>query len=231
MNQDTIDLALPVYPEFKFDESDYDTIKMRLDLYGSMIVATRFDGEARPRETYILDPGAVAIALANIPLVSGPLPEKCLFWGRANGGERLGIFVEPKVWPVSVEREKETWHVPMPGLVWIGQASSYTVYAVKDEWPKTDSKLYHAPCPNVYGSRGICQGNAPFPAASAAAVRQAVEVFFTSGFSTHLAQNKSRKYPDNVLEQWRGLWEAGANKYPLDDLVDANKTLAQVAAE
>ncbi|GIK42422.1 MAG: hypothetical protein BroJett011_62550 [Chloroflexota bacterium] len=232
LQDDTIDLALPVYPQFEFKEDDYDSIKLRLDLYGSMIAATRFNGQGRPVETYALDPADVATALANVPLVSGLLPRHCLFWGKANGGERLAIFVEPKVWPVSVEREKETWYVPMPGLVFIGQGGKYTLYAVKEQyWPVADTPLYHAPCPNVWGNTGICQGNAPFPEARAATIWQAVEVFFASGFNNHLAQGKSKAHKDNILKIWRALHEANAGEYPLDDLVETGRTLAKVVTE
>jgi PRTRC genetic system protein B len=231
LQEGAIDLALPVYPQFKFDKDDYDSVKMRLDLYSSMIVATKYD-QGRPMETYALDPADVAAALTNIPLVSGLLPRGCLFWGKANGGEWLAIFVEPKVWPVSVERQKETWYVPMPGLVFIGQGGEYTLYAVKEQyWPVADTPLYYAPCPNVYGNTGVCQGNAPFPPASAGTIWRAVEVFFSSGFNMHLVQGKSLAHKDNILEVWRELHEAGAGEYPLDDLVATNLTLARVVRQ
>lgn len=225
----TIDLALPVYPQFKFDKDDYDAVKMRLDLYDSMIVATKYNDRGRPVETYALDPADVGAALARVPLVSGLLPRGCLLWGKAGGGERLAIFIEPKIWPVSVEREKQTWYVPMPGLVFIGQGMSYTLYAVKEQyWPVADTPLYYPPCPNVWGNTGICQGNAPFPVASAATIWQAAEVFFSSGFNTHLAQGKSKGHKDNILDMWRKLHETGADEYPLDDLIETGRKLAGV---
>lgn len=219
--------ALPIFPAIEFNDGDYARIRMRFDLYSDMIVATRFDDSAEGRETYAVDPADVAGALANLTLGSGLLPRNCLFWQQVGGEERLGIYIEPRIWPVSVEREKLTWRVPMPGLVFIGQAKKYNLYAIKDTiWPEAKTPLYLAPVPNVWGDRGVCSGNAPFPVAGAATIWQAAQVFFESGFNNHLANGKSKAHQGNILDQWKALHKAGAQEYPLDDLVEARVSLA-----
>lgn len=228
LTADTLGLALPIFTGFHFEAEDMSKLRMRIELFDDMIAGIRFQ-DGRPREVYALDPDDVGGALGNVTLGSGLLPRNCLFWQKVGGQERLAIFVEPKVWAVSVEREKKTWHVPMPGLVLVGQAQKYQMYATKEQqWPVGDTPLYHAPCPNVWGDRGVCTGNAPFPVAGVGTIWQALEVFFSSGFNTHLAGGKSKRFRDDILGQWRALDEANAGEYPEDDLVAANVTLKQI---
>lgn len=122
--------------------------------------------------------------------------------------------------------------MPLPGLVWIGEGYGYSLWAVKDEWPGPGSHLYHAPTPNAWSDdKGVCHGNVPFPAASAATIWQSVEMFFGSTFNNHLAGGKSYKHSDNILDMWRELNRAGAGEYPAGDLVDAWITLREVASK
>ena len=203
-------------------ETDYAEYRGSLHLYDDYLTLERPGGEA-----YCIDPHDVATAFSTLPLGTGLLPEGCLFWGKQAGQERLGLYLAPQVWPVSVQGEQLTWHIPLPGLVFVGHGTNYNLWALKGGWPEADTELYLAPCPNVYGDRGICQGNAPFPEASVATIRQAVEVFFTSGFNGDLSNGKSKKHRDNVLKLWREL--DGKKKYPVKDLVQAGIRLQELA--
>lgn len=223
-NEFQISPLVPVLPGIDWAEGDYTSLQMRLDLYRDMIVARKFEaGQGGP--LFVVDPLDLASVLAGLAISTGLLPEGCLFWSRKDGQERLGVYVPPKVWPVSIFREEQTWHVPLPGLVFVGAGKKYELYAVKER-PGVKVKLYNAPCPNVSGS--VCTGSAPFPEASAATIWQAVEAFFTSGFNGHLVQNKSQRQPADILAVWRELHEARARKYPLADLVEAGISFKRV---
>lgn len=219
--------ALPVFPQFQWNDRDYASLKARLHLFDDYILLEKFDPAGRAGEMYLVDPLDISTRMMGVTgLVSGLLPPGCLFYGSAGGQEMLAIHVGPRVWPVSVEGEKLTWHVPMPPLVVLGQGTSYHFFAVKETgWPGPETRLYKAPCPNL-GQGGVCRGNAPFPVAQVTTILQAVEVFFGSGFNDDLSNNKSLKHPGSVLKQWRELNEAGATVYPPDDLVTANLSLA-----
>lgn len=225
---DTLDLALPVFTGIRFDKDEQARLRMRFELFDDMIAAVRFSN-GQPRETFAVDPADVAAAISNVTLGSGLQPRNTLFWQKVGGQDRLAIFVEPKIWPVSVEREQKTWYVPMPGLVFVGQGQRYQMYATKEQyWPVAETPLFNAPCPNVWGDRGVCTGSAPFPVASTKTIWQAVEVFFTSGFNNHLAGGKSKQFKDDILGHWRALDGANADEYPDDDLVPAGITLGRV---
>ena len=68
----------------------------------------------------------------------------------------------------------------------------------------------------------------PFPVAGGGTIWEAIDVFFQSGFNDHLDNNKSKSYPDSILKMWRKLNQEKAETYPLDDLVHANMTLANL---
>ena len=128
----------------------------------------------------------------------------------------------------------EVLAVPLPGLVFVGHGSQYGAWAVvpPDDapagWlPDAGTQLYNCPTPNVSGN-GVCTGNVPFPEAGVATVWAAVNLFFESEFNDHLSNGKSQAHPRSVLALWRKLARAGAETYPLDDLVFARKILKQV---
>ncbi len=211
-----------------YTEHDHAKLRGLLYLYEDCITLEH-TGVNQPAE-YIVAPADLAAALSGVPRSSGLLPPNCLFHSETNGKQRLGVYVEPQVWTVSVEGKRETWRVPMPPLVFVGHGTDYNLYALKEaKWPGLDARLYHAPCPNVWGSQGVCQGNAPFPVASSETIWRAVEIFFSSGFNTHLSNGKSKAHKNNILRQWQALWQAKATVYPATDLVDSGLRLKQIA--
>jgi hypothetical protein len=221
----TVPGALPdlIYPNIPWHDDDYASLQGRLDLFSDFIILTKFHkGEAT--EQFLVDPAEVAACLSKISLNSGLLPDGCLFWSKKEGQDGLGIYVPPKVWLVSIRNEPQAWRAPLPGLILAGHGYDYSLWAVEERPTTREAQLFMAPCPNV-SPKGVCRGNAPFPKLSPATIWQAVEVFFSSRFNRDLSNQKSRKYPGCVLDQWRDLHEAGAESYPLDDLVGTNLTL------
>lgn len=220
--------AIPelVMPDLPWEAEDLAGLRGRLDLYDDFILLTRYQ-EGRPVSRYLVDPLETAVALGGININSGLLPEGCLFWNRKNGQEGVGVYLPPRVWTVAVRGEPQAWRVPLPGLVFAGRGYDYQVWAVMERPTQADQQLYLAPCPNVHPD-GVCRGSAPFPPASPATIWQAVDVFFSSRFNHDLSNQKSRKYPEDVLDHWRELDGTGAEEYPLDDLVGTNVTLRRL---
>ena len=220
--------AIPdlIYPAFKWGDSDYASLQARLDLYDDFLVLSKFRA-GQVTEQYLVDPVELAAALAGLSLHSGLLPEGCLFWGKQRGADRLGLYLPPRVWLVTVRDEPEAWRVPLPGLIFTGHGYDYSLWAVK-AYPTADTTpLYLAPCPNVQ-PEGVCRGSAPFPQAGPASLGRAVDVFFSSKFNRDLSNQKSRAFPHCVLDQWRHLHETGAELYPLDDLIETGLTLRRL---
>lgn len=218
-------VAIPdlVYPQVRWNDDDYARLEARLDLYTDFVVLSKFfAGEVS--EKYVVDPAEVAAALAGIDLGSGLLPENCLFWSKRDGWDQLGIYLPPRTWLVTVRNEAQAWRIPLPGLVFTGHEYNYSLWAVTERPADAKTPLYLAPCPNV-SLEGVCRGNAPFPRAGTLTIWQAVEVFFSSKFNRDLSNSKSKAHPACVLDQWRTLNQAGAESYPVEDLVQTRLTL------
>ena len=220
--------AIPdiIYPAIAWEEHEYARLQARLDLFDDFLVLSKYQ-HGQLTVQYPVDPTEVAAALSSLNLNSGLLPRECLFWGRVKGQDRLGIYVPPQCWLVSVRDEAQTWRVPLPGLVFVGHDYSYSVWAVTQRPVDQRTELYLAPCPNVHPD-GVCRGSAPFPQAGPTTMWQAVDIFFSSKFNRDLANHKSKAYPDSVLDQWRALDQAGAESYPLTDLVKTKLTLGRL---
>lgn len=229
MNNNGTGTAYPVWPEVGFEREELASLRLRLDFYDDLIDVTKFEqGQARNR--FVADPLDVAQAIGEVPVASGLLPEGVLFWGRREGEERIGLWVPPGVHEVEVHLSGwSTVTIPLPGLVWIGQGKRYTLLALADEGrPNEASQLYRPPLPNV-SDNGICAGSVSFPVATVATMPQAWQAFIGSGFNNHLANGKSRKYQaDDILRMWRVLDRAGADQYPVGDLVPVGKQLREV---
>ena len=216
-----------IFPQLTLEPECYASLKMRLDLYQDMIMATHYEA-GRPGATFAVDPADLGRALSDMTTSSGLLPPNCLFWQRKGGNDRLGIYVEPGLWAVSIQADRETWHVPLPGFIFIGEGKNYSMYAVKLPPTTPETKLYNFPAPNVGGLGVTCQGNAPFPQASGPTIWDAAHVFFQSEFNKHLINSKSKTHPGNILDVWAELNEAEAQCYPVADLVSANVDLGVV---
>lgn len=92
----------------------------------------------------------------------------------------------------------------------------------------TASRLYAAPCPNVFPSGQICRGNVPFPVCSMNTIRDAFRLFLVeSEFNNHLANGRCRSFEGHCLRLWAQL--AGKRRFPPGELVAAGcQTLREV---
>lgn len=220
--------AIPdlMYPTIRWGEDDYARLQIRLDFYEDFIILKKFSGGEIVQQQ-IVNPTEVAAALAGLDLSSGLLPRNVLFWSKRDGEDRLGIYVPPQVWLVTVRNEGEAWRVPLPGLILVGHGYDYSLWAVTGRPTETNIPLYLAPCPNVH-PEGVCRGNAPFPKAGPTTIWQAWDIFVSSKFNRDLSNQKSKAYPDCILDQWRALHQAGTETYPPDDLVATRLTLGRL---
>lgn len=199
----------------------------RLDLFAHFIVLTRFTG-SQVAGRYIANPDDLTTTMTGLNLGSGLLPAGCLFWSRLQGCDRLGIYIPPKIWLVKVQGEQHAWRVPLPGLVFVGYDHDYRLWAVTERPASRNVPLYQAPCPYV-NNQGGCHSDTLLPLAGVTTIWQAADLFFTNRFGRGLVENKSRAYPNCVLDQWRTLTENGIETYPAEDLIQTNLTIGRIA--
>jgi len=233
----------PIIPEIKADgERAYQQLKVRLDFYSETVLLTRFE-EGGARTTYPVAVADMAAAFTGIPLSSGLLPPRTVFWSRAGDQDRIGIYRPARVQEVvKVEAGKLT--IPLPPLLFVGHGANYSVYALKGKPDSDDRPLFHAPLPNVGTNGRVCRGDVAFPrcsrdaspprcsrdasqpTCSGATTQAALELLLSSRFNNHEVEGKSRRCPDDVRMLWQEI--AGRRRFPVGDLVPMGLTLGEV---
>jgi len=177
------------------------------------------------RITHPISPADLAGQLNRIPLSTGLLPHNTLFWRQEAGQEQIALYVPPRQWqPIAYDRR---YHLPLPGMIFLGQGRQYTVFAVKQK-PKTpETPLYHLPTPNVEENGRICLGQAAFPVAGRKTIYNALKLFMEgSQFNHDNSRQRCVSFPDSSLELWATL--DGQKRFPLDELVPARKQLKKL---
>lgn len=107
----------------------------------------------------------------------------------------------------------------LPTLLFYGHKHSYFCWALKGDDLTPETLIYQAPLPNVNAEGAICFGLNRPPMAALDTVEQAWEVFITSPFNSHHAEQKSKRFPDNVQRHLRSLARRRWRHYPVNDLV------------
>lgn len=196
-----------------------DQLQLVLLFYGDAVVMESFEGDLRA--TKLVSAMDIAHALAQeLSFSSGLLPKDTLWWANTPDGPVVAIWKEPQIWQVALQEQAlespRRFRVPMPGLVFLcrpGQAP--WIYAAKRRPTKESDIVYRAPLCNLFNDGRNCPGSHKFPMN----VGDIPDSFFRSFFSpTADLQNRSEKFPDNVVKLWEYL--DGKNPpYPLKDLV------------
>ena len=167
--------------------------QLRLDFYQTAVVMSQWHENGR-HTTYPVSVHDVVSACTHITLSSGLLPTNTLFWKQRGNQTSLSIYVPASRW--QVQTAERNYHIPMPPFVFVGCGASYSVFAVKKRPSSEHDPLYLAPCPNVYGHGGICQGNTPFPTCSPQAMSRAWHLFIEGSlFNADLSQSKCQSHP------------------------------------
>jgi hypothetical protein len=231
-------VALNGVPYEYDDDSIYQSLEARLDIFTESVVLTRYGSDGEPEACYEVSPLDLAAAFAGLPVTTGMLPRDTLFYAESGADPIVGIYLEPqrRTLPLTDLAAQHAGvngdeiEIPTPPLVFVGHGKQYRIYAVMGYPTDPATTLYHAPFPNVHPDGRICAGTADFPTCSPATIRQAAEAFFSSRFNTHLTNGKSRKNSPDVLYTWREIAESGAEEYPFGDMVDAYQILESLWA-
>lgn len=131
----------------------------------------------------------------------------------------VALYVEPHIRQVALQRDikkpPRRYRIPMPGLIFLCRPGTAPwVFAVKSKPKKETDIVYRAPLANIHANGMSCAGTHKYPAK----LEDMIESFFRSFFSpTADLQNRSRRFPENVIHLWEFL--KGKKKYPLADLV------------
>jgi E2/UBC family protein D len=208
-------------------EYEPDTLLLSLEFYRESVVRRVMDDSGRVIVAMV-DIAEVARGLsAGVSLASGILPgdesgPNTLFWARSSGSTRLGIWVGPRVWRLSLRSiepggKDRRFRLAFPGLIFVCRpdASGAYVFGAARRPRNQEEVLHHCPAPNVFASGKICPGDHAF-------ARDPLKLpaeFFLSKFrlTGDTRGGKSRKHPDDISRLWDEL--DGQDSFPTDDLV------------
>ena len=208
-------------------EYEPDKLRLSLEFYRESVLRRAIDEQGRTTLAMVDIAEVVRGLSAGVSLASGILPgdeagPNTLFWARSSGSTRLGIWVGPRLWRLTLRSEEpggkdRRLKLPFPGLVFACRpdATGAYVFAAAKRPRSADDVLHHCPAPNVFASGKICPGDHSF-------ARDPLKLpseFFLSHFRVtgDTRGGKSQKYPDNISRLWDEL--AGQDTFPCGDLV------------
>lgn len=209
---------------------DADVLAQLLFLPGQYLLVTKED---RSTTYKFVSPAALKEAFANEPVDSGWLAFNSVRWGQCRRGEWLVQFYPPRRYQLALDRFADTpISVPLPGFVFVGCDRSYWIWAIKSNSLDPNSKLFHAPLPNVMPDGSICFGENFPPKTSPLGIVQAWDLFWRSPFNNHVVHNKSKLHNQDVRFQLLSLHRKGSKRYPVRDLVPfSNKTISSAVEQ
>src|ERR1700737_4458180 len=189
----------------RLPEYEPDRLLLSLEFYRESVLRRVVDDHGHVKVS-LVDIAEVARGLsAGVSLASGILPgdeagPNTLFWARSSGSTRLGVWVGPRIWRLTLRSlepggKDRRLRLAFPGLVFVCRPDATGAY--------------------VFAAGRICPGDHSF-------ARDPLKLpaeFFLSKFRVtgDTRAGKSRKYPDDVSRLWDEL--TGQETFPCADLV------------
>jgi hypothetical protein len=163
-----------------------------------------------------VSPTSVRAAFSHTPIDSGWLKPGIQRWGTGPKGDWVVLFIPPQKHQIDLS-ELGKIIVPLPALVFAGIKQDYRVWAINSKEFSPDAIALNAPLPNVNPhSSFICWGALKPPLAGTQTIHTAWEMFINSPFTSHWADGKSLRKPEDVRKT---LLTISSRKYPASDLV------------
>ena len=200
-------------------------------IYNDCVILTRRDPSGAWR-SYPISPEALATALGKLPTTTGLLPGGTIGTGVKDGSPFFVQYIRPHAiaLPVDEAGKEKVYRFQAPPLIWAAWKDDYRIWAVTaTESIQQHEVLYKAPFPNCYDTGAICWGSARPKPATPATMGETLKLFLEeSRFNAHVANDKSKRQPANVLRLYATL--KPDKPYPLQDLVpsSASRSLSMV---
>ncbi|MDD5411131.1 MAG: hypothetical protein PHF31_06910 [Methylobacter sp.] len=198
-----------------------DILKVRLDFYTQAVVMTQFEDGISA--TCLVSASEIAHALAaELSYNTGLLPKNVLWWSNTSEGPVLAIYSEPQIRTLSVRTGMNkgdcvNYKVPLPGLIFLcRKGSAPWVYAVKKYPNSLNCEVFHAPLLNVFRNGRTCAGSQRYVSNPGNIISEFFNSFFTD---TANVDDRSKKFPNDVIDLWRYLDKKSAKKFPNNDLI------------
>ena len=165
----------------------------------------------------------VRAAFAQVETDSGWLHPSVRRLGENRHGPWFVSFWEPEPHKLNLGPGYGEIEVPLPPMLFAGFGRKHCVWALPHRRLGRDTKLYHAPLPNVHSSGEICWGQNDPPPAEPGEVEKNWRFLLSAQFNGDLCNGKSQAHKADIRKQLVAC--AGLNRYPTKDLVSTMDTL------
>jgi len=204
-----------------------DPLRLRVNFYADTIVVTSFSPNSDKITTKVVSAMDLSHAITReLSFSTGLLPENTLWWNNTSDGPEYAIYTEPKIRILSIQfvnKPVMRYKIPVPPCIFICKRSQAPyVFAVKRKPLTAKDTIYYAPFPNMSENGRSCGGTNSYPDD----VSKIPDMFWVSFFTSHgQLENRSKKYPKNLLRLWEALntidhvSSVNPDEYPLSDLV------------
>lgn len=202
---------------------------IQVSIYGSQVYLTKRSGAGFV--TYPVDASEIVSAFSKLPTTTGILPPNTIATGLRMGKPFYAVVMPAREYLLKVLAPDgvQARTVALPPMLWCGWTNQYRVFGLLTDSPtRTYEPLMRAPMPNTYDDGKICWGDVTkLPSASADAMRSVWSLLLEgSNFSLHVTQNKSKRFPTNIVSMWECLTPGAP--YPIADLMPTGLSLAAV---
>ena len=198
-----------------------DRLVLRLDFYNECIVMQDFEDKGSGGGFRMVSAFDVARAMASeLSFDSGLLPSNTLWWANTKSGPMAAIWVPPGMRRLTLQIDAlktKRYDVPMPGLIFLCRSGTAPrIYAAMQRPSGLKDKVFKAPLANVYNDGKTCPGSHQY----SANIAEIPDDFFKSFFSRGADLNdRSKKYPADIIQMWKYLDKEQKKDYPESDLV------------
>lgn len=114
----------------------------------------------------------------------------------------------------------------MPPLVFYGSATSWHIWALNTDTFSPDAEAFYAPLPNIGSHGGICWGTNRAPVVDPRSIDGALELFWSSPFSSHDAAGRSVTHKGDVRRLLVKL--NGKSTFPTKQLLSCGASIGTV---
>lgn len=209
----------PVPPQTNINR---ENLMLRIDFFESSVRIIDMDESADISRVKFVSAQDIAKALTrDLSLGTPLLKPQVIRWMNCAHGETYYLWDEPRIRRIALkqhfDKPAKRYLIPTPGLIFLCSiGKSPMVYAAKRRPTNMKDLVYRAPFANVFDNGGVCAGSHKWPIDP----YQIPDSFFTSFFSpTANLENRSVKFPHNIIQMWEYLHKNKVQKYPLSDLV------------
>ncbi len=165
----------------------------------------------------------VCAAFTRKPTDSGWLQNGIIRVGNNSRGAWYVFWSKPTM--ANINFSDESLVIPIPATVLVCARKEFYLFALATDTFSPQQSAFNAPFPNVHQDGRICWGKNATPKPGTENAQEVWNLFFQAPFNADLAKGKSKKFPEDIRQQYPLL--VGMKEYPVKTLVSMRDTVGK----